>query len=277
MACLLHHGVRLRDRACAWQRCARTRVPPRQEVAAMILADARRHLTRRDAELAARLIASDSSAELERLEARLADEGIDVLLDDARLPNALLAQRRGAMASLPLFMYVMIRHALRRAGEEDRVLADYVTSVLLHFAGRGRAERVSDGDDEVYTALFELSEDVNDPDVRRSFLVRTHLGNYALWLSGLFPDRIEAQRWRRGGPDLQYYEEIGRRGFQLAADHRLAEQHGLATLYATAAERFGLLRVALNNMSDSLLFPRINTPERLMRQVQDEARWRLLQ
>jgi hypothetical protein len=243
----------------------------------MILADVRRHLTRRDAQLAVRLIACDSSTELERLEARLADEGIDALLDDPRLATALLEQRRGALASLPLFMYVMVRHALRRAGEEDRLLADYVTSVLLHFAPRGRAERVAEGDDEVYTTLFELYEDVNDPDARRSFFVRTHLGNYALWVSGLFPDRIEHVRWRRGGPDLQYYEELGRRGFQLAADHRLAEQHGLTALFATAAERFGLLRVALNGVSDSLLFPAINTPERLMRQVQDEARWRLMQ
>jgi hypothetical protein len=243
----------------------------------MILADVRRHLTRRDAQLAVRLIACDSGTELERLEARLADEGIDALLDDPRLASALLEQRRGALASLPLFMYVMVRHALRRVGEEDRLLADYVTSVLLHFALCGRAERIADADDEVYTTLFELYEDVNDPDARRSFFVRTHLGNYALWLSGLFPDRIEHVRWRRGGPDLQYYEELGRRGFQLAADHRLAEQHGLATLFATAAERFGLLRMALNGVSDSLLFPAINTPERLMRQVQDEARWRLLQ
>jgi hypothetical protein len=243
----------------------------------MILADVRRHLTRRDAQLAARLIACGSGVELERLETRLADEGIDFLLDDPRLPDALLAQRRGALATLPLFTYVMVRHALRRFGEDDRLLADYVASILLHFAGRGRAERISDGDDEVYTALVELYEDVNDADSRRSFLVRTHLGNYALWLSGLFPDRIEQQRWRRGGPDLQYYEELGRRGFQLAADHRLAEQHGLTTLYATAAERFGLLRVALNGVSDSVLFPAINTPERLMRQVQDEARWRRMQ
>ena len=146
----------------------------------MILADVRRQLTRRDAQLAARLIASDSNVELERLEARLSDEGIDVLLDDPRLPDALLAQRRGALASLPLFMYVMIRQALRRVGEDDRLLADYVTSVLLHFALRGRAERVAEGDDEVYTALVELYEDVNDPDARRSFLVRTHVGNYAL-------------------------------------------------------------------------------------------------
>jgi hypothetical protein len=234
-------------------------------------------LTRRDAQLAVRLIACDSGTELERLEARLADEGIDALLDDPRLATALLEQRRGALASLPLFMYVMIRHALRRVGEEDRLLADYVTSVLLHFALRGRAKRIAEGDDEVYTTLFELYEDVNDPDARRSFFVRTHLGNYALWVSGLFPDRIEHVRWHRGGPDLQYYEELGRRGFQLAADHRLAEHHGLAALFATAAERFGLLRVALNDVSDSLLFPAINTPERLMRQVQDEARWRLMQ
>src|SRR5918992_4346670 len=96
---------------------------PGKEVAIMILADARRHLTRRDAQLAARLIACDSGAELERLEARLADEGIDALLDDPRLPDALLAQRRGALASLRLFMYVMVRHGLRRVGEDDRLLA----------------------------------------------------------------------------------------------------------------------------------------------------------
>jgi hypothetical protein len=68
---------------------------------------------------------------------------------------------------------------------------------------------------------------------------------------------------------------MGRRGFQLAADHRLAEEHGLATLYATAADRFGILRTALNEVSDSLFFPFVQTPERLMRQVLDEARWRL--
>jgi hypothetical protein len=106
-------------------------------------------------------------------------------------------------------------------------------------------------------------------------MVRAHLGNYALWVSGLFPDYIETRRWRRGGPDLEYYEELGRRGFQLAADHRLAEQHGLATLFALAAERFANLRLALNQVSDTLLFPHVSSPERLMRQVRDETRWRL--
>ena len=97
--------------------------------------------------------------------------------------------------------------------------------------------------------------------------MRTHLGNYALWLSGMYPDYIEHRRWRRGGPDLDYYEEMGRRGFQLAAGHRLADDHGLTMLFTTAAERFGLLRAALNDVSDALLFPDRYSPERLMRQV----------
>ena len=240
----------------------------------MILADTRHQLTRDDAQLVARLIARDSGAELSQVEQTLSDRGIDAVLDDPRLPAALLRSRQGACASLPLFAYVMVRHALRRLGEEDRLLADYLAALMLHFGLRDRAWRVGEADDQIYTTLAELFADVDDPDGRRSFLVRTHLGNYALWVSGFFPDYIEHRRWRKGGPDLDYFETMGRRGFQLAADHRLAENHGMATLYATAAERFGLLRAALNDVSDALLFPDRHSPDRLMRQVTNEARWR---
>ena len=241
----------------------------------MILANTRQSMTRDDAQLAIRLLARLSGDEPAALERRMADEGIDAVLDDPRLAAALLHLPAGAHVSLPLFCYVMVRQALRGVGEDDRGIADYVTSIVVHFGMAGRAHRIGMADDQTYAALADLVDDVNDPDANRSFLVRTHLGNYALWLSGLFPDHIEQRKWRRGGPDLEYFEQLGRRGFELAADHRLAEHYGLTALYATAAERFGLLRTALNSVSDSLLFPSINTPERLMRQVRDEARWRL--
>lgn len=240
----------------------------------MILANTRLQMTRDDAQLAVRLLARASGDSVEALERRMADEGIDAVLDDPRLAAALLKLPAGAHASLPLFAYAIIRHALRDVGEDDRGIADYVTSLVVHFSLSGRANRIGMADDQTYQALVDLAQDVDDPDANRSFLVRTHLGNYALWLSGLFPDHIEQRRWRRGGPDLDYFEELGRQGFHLAAEHRLAEQYGLATIYATVADRFGLLRSALNTISDSLFFPNINTPERLMRVVRDEARWR---
>lgn len=231
---------------------------------------ARHALTRDDAQYAISCL-TRAGVPLAQLESTLRDDGIDALLDDPRLLTALLETPQGARASLPLFTYVVVRAALRRVGEEDRALADLAAGLVVRFALRGRAWRVSDVDDEVYVALADLLRDVDLPDARRAFLVRLHLGNYALWLSGLFPDHIEYRRWRRGGPDLDYYEELGARGYRLAADHRLAEEQGVAPLLNRAAERFVTLRLALNAVSDRLLFPGRHTPERLMRQVRGET------
>lgn len=233
----------------------------------MIVANLRHSLARSDAQLAVRLLSRGSDDEREQLEGVLREQGIDAILDDPRLLAALVEAPRGAHASLALFTYVIVRHALRSLGEGDRVLADYLASVVVSFAHHDRALRVSPADDEVYSTLAQLLGDVEGPDARRSFLVRAHLGNYALWLSGLFPDHIEQKRWRRGGPDIEYYEELGQRGFRLAADHRLAAENGLTMLFVAAADRFALLRRALNEVSDRFLFPHVHTPERLMRQV----------
>src|SRR5258705_345601 len=99
----------------------------------MILANTRQRLSRDDAQLAMRLLARGSGDELQELEARLADDGIDGVLDDPRLPLALVRSPQGARASFSLFAYVIVRHALRRLGEGDRGLADYVASIVLHF------------------------------------------------------------------------------------------------------------------------------------------------
>ena len=240
----------------------------------MLLGNVRASLTRDDAQLALRLLAQGETRELDAAEMRLREEGIDALLDDPRLLPAIIESRIGMQVSVQLLWYVVVRRALCRVGEDDRALADYVAAILLHFGARGRAERIAETDDQVYTTLAELLGEVDTPDVRRSFVVRQQLGNYALWSAGMFPDRIEHTRWRRGGPDLDYYEEMGRRGFALAAEHRLAQEHGLDALLRVAASRFAALRLALNDVSDTLLFPHASSPERLMRQVRSETAWR---
>lgn len=239
----------------------------------MILANVRSCLTRSDAQLAMRLIARGSSTELEALEVSLRDEGVDAILDDPRLRDALLEQAQAAHASFPLFTYVVVRHALREVGEGDRAMADFVSAVLLHFGVRDRARRIREHDDQIYDTLASLLADAECGDPTRAFLVRAHLGNYALWLAGVFPDYIEARHRRRGGPALEYFDEMGRRGYQLAAAHRLAAQHGVQPLFECAAERFGRLRFALNRVSDGILFARHHSASKLMRQVRDEARW----
>lgn len=240
----------------------------------MIQADLRHTLTRDDAQLALHLVARDDS-ERDAAEEALRHDGIDALLDDARLHDALHADARAAHASLPMFAYVLVRHALRDLGEPERCVADYVASVVVHFADHDRAWRIAVHDDASYDTLAAMLADASHGDPKRTFLVRQHLANYALWLSGLFPDHVTLRKWRRGGPDLSYYDEMGRQGFLMAAEHGMAGSTGLRPVFARAAEEFPLIRQALNRVSDRLLFPGMHSPERLMRQVSDETRWRL--
>src|SRR5881296_2761050 len=72
---------------------------------------------------------------------------------------------------------------------------------------------------------------------------------------------------RKGGPDLPYYDELGRQGFRLAAEHRLAEHLGVASIYRSAAERFPTLRVAFNRLSDRVFFPNVSTPDKILRNL----------
>ena len=242
----------------------------------MIQADLRHTLTRDDAQLALHLVARDSTRDLDSAEDALRHDGIDALLDDRRLHDALTSDARAAYASLPMFVYVLVRHSLRELGESERAVADYVASVVVHFTDHDRAWRIAVHDDETYDTLTALLADASQGDASRTFLVRQHLANYALWLSGLFPDHVTLRKWRRGGPDLSYYDEMGRQGFLLAAEHRMADSTGLRPVFARAADEFPLIRQALNRVSDRLLFPGLHSPERLMRQVSDEARWRLV-
>ena len=236
----------------------------------MIVANVRQCLTRNDAQLALRLIARGSGNSVDDGEHALREQGIDAVLDDPRLMAALLEHPQAAYASLPLFTYVVVRNALREVGEQDRVVADFVSSILLHFGMRDRARRIREYDDQIYDTLAALLADAESGDATRAFLVRAHLGNYALWLAGVFPDHIEARRHRRGGPDLGYYDELGSRGYRMAATHRLAQHHGMEQLFEVAADRFGTLRLALNRVSDRLFFAHVHSADKLLRQVRDQ-------
>ena len=105
---------------------------------------------------------------------------------------------------------------------------------------------------------------------QRAFLLRAHLGNLSLWLSGLFPDWIDHRVHRRGGPPLDYYEQMGQTGFALAAEDPHARQGSLDAMFRSVARHFVPIRRALNGFSDRFLTPRAESPvDRVLRQVRD--------
>ena len=233
----------------------------------MIRADTRGRLTAADLQLVILLLSRGSAHRRASLERRLAAEGPDALLDASELPERLLAVRTMLVPSEALFLYVVTRHALVRAGIDDRDLADYLAAMVLDFGRRDRAWRIDWNDDQRHAYLTDIMLDLEASDGERRFKVLAHLGNYALWLAGLFPDYIAARRLRKGGPDVTYYDALGRRGYGLASDHALADQYGLDGVFRVAAERFPSLRSALNGLSDRLFFPGFVSPDRIVRDL----------
>jgi len=206
-------------------------------------------------------------ASLKRLDAG----GIDVLLDDPRVRNALLTDVR-AGAAPELIFYVLVRQALLEGDVEDRGMADYVASLLLEFGQERRAYRVSEVAGEEYRYLVDIAAGRRAADTRQKFLLNTHMGNLSLWLSGLFPQYLHRREQRRGAPSVRYYEQMGTSGFRLASESREAVRFGLGEVLRSVADRFSDVRVALNRLSDRLLWPAGGDPiQRLFREVEQRA------
>jgi hypothetical protein len=213
------------------------------------------------------LLGRDDPDTRERARARLERDGIDALLDDPRILNALLTDPDVGAPPRVVF-YVLVRHALLEGGIPDPLTADYIASLMLRFGHGSRAYRVSDSREEEYRYLVDLVAEMREADSQKAFPFWCHLGNYSLWLSGLFPDHLEWRVNRKGAPPIDYYEKMGSTGFRLAAGSTQAEALGVALLFQRVARDFRPLRTALNRLSDRYLWPSSGNPvNRLLREV----------
>jgi hypothetical protein len=204
-------------------------------------------------------------AEAARL--RLEENGIGSLLDDPRVRNALLTETDVTVPPEVIF-YVLVRQALLEGGIDDETTSDYVASMLVSFGRAGRAYRISDGDDSEFHYLTDMVSELQSADGRRRFLLRVHMGDFALWMSGLFPDYLEERTRRKGAPPISYFEELGATGYRGASESLEAGELGMETVLRDVADQFSAVRTALNRISDRHFWPASGNPVgRLLREV----------
>lgn len=233
----------------------------------MILPTVRASVGRADALHLVELLSSGDPELRESARARLEADGVDGLLDDPRVLNAILTDAT-VKAPPQLVFYILVRQALLEGGIEDRATADYVASLVLAFVRSGRAYRVSDEATEEYRYLVDIIAKLGESERREAFLLRAHLGDFSLWLSGIFPGFIEARVRRRGAPPIEYYERMGVAGYQMASESPEAGPLGVEAVFAAVSQHFSSVRIALNRVSDRYLFPTGGDPvARLLREV----------
>jgi len=180
-------------------------------------------------------------------------ESRDVILDDEKLFHAVLEHRGCLTLSSHFYFYILVRHVLRRSGIDDRIVSDYIAEILSEYSNIERTECRVHGQSEPINYFFEMLLALQRGDERNNFELRAHIGNHALFITGVFPDRIRVRAEKRGFPDLRYFEGMGQSSFRAARDHRLAQRYELTGVFDTLAERFQTARTALNDLSERLL------------------------
>ena len=182
------------------------------------------------------------------------NESIDDMLDSDMLFSALLDQPACLRVSTHFYFYVLVRHVLLQSGLDDRAVADYVAEVLAEFSTAERSRRPLADDPRPYDYVVDLLAAIRDADEQKRFILRAHVGNLSLFLAGVFPKHLEHRTRTRAAPELSFYESVGMSSYLAASDHPLAKRYDVAPVYQALSESFHTTRVALNDLSDRLLF-----------------------
>ncbi|MGV3539634.1 MAG: hypothetical protein ACO1OQ_07475 [Rufibacter sp.] len=224
----------------------------------MVLANCRAQFTAADFDFVARVL-SRKGSRISLIELLSDPECRDEMLDEEVLINTLLSREGHVGVSQQLYFYVLARTVLRRQGIEDRELADYVGALLWKFSKTQQLKSPHEKLPHQFNYVVEMLDALATASAAEAFLIRVHIGNYSLFLSGVFHAWIE-RRQQRGAPDFSFYEDIGRTSFSTAAQHKLAYQLELAQVYHQLASGFRNARLALNELAQRVWNPDAEPP-----------------
>jgi hypothetical protein len=201
----------------------------------------------------------------------LADEETrDQILDDQVLFERVHGDTAFTKISPYFYFYILSRRAFLDFEIDDRDLTDYVASMLAQFCSTKRSTSVSQSGGKSYTYFTDMMQDFISASPPDDFLIRSHMGNYALFMTGLYPDYIyRKSTYGRKAPGFDYYEQMGSTSFRWASQHRMATKLSLVEILASLAEQFRHVRLALNRLSDEYIYwdDRPENMDKMLRQI----------
>ncbi len=222
----------------------------------MIRANCRARFTAADFDFVVRTLARSTIDRVSLVDLLSDAETRDSILDHPRLIDAILSSAGHLHISSQFYFYILARHVLQQAGIVDRKLCDYVASLLETFSRANRLQAPDNIDNPEMIGAREYISDMLIALTRATpeqvFLLRAHVGNYSLFISGIFHENTQ-RRSLRGAPDIDFYEQVGRTNYQLIASHATARRCELNDVFEVLADRFRDVRLALNQLSDQLL------------------------
>jgi hypothetical protein len=219
----------------------------------MVRANCRARFTAADFDFIVRTLARSQTDQVSLVDLLSDVETRDSVLDHPRLVDAILNHCGHLRISSQFYFYVLARHVLQQGGIGDRKLCDYVASLLETFSRASQLQISESIGERVEQYIHDILIALTRATPEQAFLLRAHIGNYSLFISGIFHPAVAGQRNMRGGPDLEFYEQVGRTNYQLVASHATARRCELDDVFEGLADQFRDVRLALTQLSDRLL------------------------
>lgn len=150
-----------------------------------------------------------------------------------------------------LFAEVVQKHLAQSAGIQDTAVTEYVARLLVDFTHVDRLYRIRNARGKRLEDVAEMLIESNPMLEGRSFFyereVRKHIGDYTLFLLGLFPEYVH-QLGKRGMRVDAFidYMQAGKESYRIVASFDQFEFRDVAPLFRRMAERFELCAFGLN-------------------------------
>ena len=176
----------------------------------VIQANCRAQFTADDFSFVVRVLAK-SPRDAVSLVSLLSDlEERDAILDHDLIYNSVV-NAVGARRFPAAFCYTSDPAGLRRVSLDERALTDYVAAVLLAFTNINQLNAPEDKTSTVqnFTYVSDILTRLNSCSPEQGYVLRLHLSNYTLFLSGMFVERVNSHAERRGAPGISFYEAVG--------------------------------------------------------------------
>jgi hypothetical protein len=218
----------------------------------MIRANCRARFTAADFDFIVRTLSRSRAGNVSLVELLSDAEMLNSILDHPKLVETILCNAGHLRISSQFYFYILARHVLQQAGIGDRKLSDYVGSLLETFSRANQLQSQDKIDTVAHEYISDMLIALTRATPEQTFLLRAHVGNYSLFISGIFHENAQ-RRSQRGAPDIEFYEQIGRTNYQLVASHETARRCELTDVFSSLANRFHDVRIALNDLSDRLL------------------------
>lgn len=167
---------------------------------------------------------------------------------------------------LEQFFHKAVRNSYEgKLGLNDPHVTSYVAHVLCEFSRSDKLYKVRDETgrpiDELQ-AMIAAADPVNGtaPSFDAERMIRKHIGDYALFVAGMYPQAVEPWRRRRNHPSLPELVRAGKESYYIVSQFNLFEYEQEAPLFGRLSDWFERCILGLTLVRDELQSKRALPP-----------------